>query len=359
VTLSVLLRSILKKKISVTVTALSEPEETDESSPPAAWTGAAGMHATIAELGRQTGSMKLASTALVRNIAKGALSPATIQRAAKAMPEGSFRFVKNLGRGNFTLADQVVGRVGEHAGLMARKLPTQALDSIPKEFGPLAKQVNQLNARHGRFYQAPPIAPYAGVTPQGAFQQMAEGRVWHMPRGLKKQVTDLHEGNVGPRGQVIDFGTESGAANIASKLMRPRIDAGAVMPSSNNDLFGNLDVMMPKAVRDQVQPAVERSNNLVRRYWATPSTERQQYLDGLTAGAPDRKIKYLGELSAAQQHARANADTAPMKPGFRDALKMLYYDWMTRPRAERFATAGAAGAAAAGGYGLYNYARHR
>lgn len=74
---------------------------------------------------------KHASTALIRRMQQGLLSPHTIQRAAAAMPEGKFRFVKNLGRGQFSVADQVVGNFGQGAaGQAVRKMPTTHVSPV-------------------------------------------------------------------------------------------------------------------------------------------------------------------------------------------------------------------------------------
>ena len=128
---------------------------------------------TVAELGRLLGRQSLvkeASTALVRRIAQGLLSPKSIQRAAQAMPEGSFRFVKNLGRGQFSLADKVVGNVGGHAGEMVRKVATHADLAPNQEYGPLKKLIVGYNAAYSKRSGGNPIAPYVDVNPRLRFR---------------------------------------------------------------------------------------------------------------------------------------------------------------------------------------------
>src|ERR1700739_1003079 len=136
---------------------------------------------------------KEASTALVRMIQAGKLGPATIQRAAQAFAPGKFRFLQNLGRGQFSLADKVVGNLGGTAGEMVRKLPTRLGATPVEEYGPLQKLITALNekfpvAPHPALPTTPvgpAIAPFTHVGPQGGFQQLATARVPKIPHDLR------------------------------------------------------------------------------------------------------------------------------------------------------------------------------
>lgn len=239
---------------------------------------------------------KLASTALTRRIAQGVLSPKAINQAASAMPQGSFRFLGNLGRGQFSLADKVVGNMGPGAvGQMVRKVPTRAVSGgIEGQFGPLASHITDLNKQFSRFYQANPIAPYAHVGPRGAFQQLADGRVWRLPQGLRKSITDLHQGNIGPRGQVFDFASK---AHAPLPWGTPVIDPASGFSITTDkgrrlidDLMANRQVVRAvgdshlrqtptgQAVLSNMAGQQRFSDNLIRRYWGSNAKERSRIL---------------------------------------------------------------------------------
>ena len=181
---------------------------------------------------------KGASTALVRRILKGTLSPKTITRAATAMPAGKFRFLNHLGEGQFNLADKVVGNVGGYSGVMARKLPNRYNPSYVEDGKSLKNIIDRFNSRmeHRRFGgtpgQTPLIAPIIESNPKGVFQQLSTGNVpmktytrkelsnidvrlpysrMHFTqanprqmRAVNRNFMDLHQGNYGVRGQIHD-----------------------------------------------------------------------------------------------------------------------------------------------------------
>lgn len=302
----------------------------------------------ITRLAHEAAMVKVGSTALTRRIAKGVLSPQTIQRAAAAMPKGKFRFIRNLGRGQFNLADEVVGNVGGHAGRMVRKIPTQALPSAGHEFQSINNTVNQLNRRYGRTWYgakrpSPPIAPYHHVGDQGAFQDLATGTVT-LPWGLKRKLRDLHSGNVGPRGQVLDFGLRrrsgiSGSTPTPHDEMwrHPRIDQGATV--GGKDLLGNVPEASP------LQQYLPYSNNMIRRYWGLKPGQRPEFRAQLNDDLARRSVElqrdHFGYMDLLKRQLQ-NASTVPFVP-------------QGMPTWKKRALMGGTGlGAAGGGYGLYS-----
>jgi hypothetical protein len=236
---------------------------------------------------------------LVRQIAKGALSPQSIQRAAAAMPAGKFRFVNNLGRGQFNIADRVVGNVGGHAGEMVRKLPTRQVGDVAEEYAPFRSLIDNYNQQYqpGAFQRAwgfvrgrqpaVPIAPYVAANARGGFQQLATGHA-SPPRALTKQLDDLHSGNIGPHGQIIDFTprfdtrkmglTPTPFTPLGQQFQRKLIDpVGHIGMKPQFDIFGNMKLDAPRNVRQVLTPELPRSNDLVRKYWALPAAQRAQW----------------------------------------------------------------------------------
>lgn len=266
---------------------------------------------TIAELGRLAAiqTVKQASTALVRRIAKGLLSPQTVQRAAQAMPQGSFRFVKNLGRGQFSLADQVVGNIGGTAGQMVRKLPTHSNITPASEYGPLKKIISHYNDRYRDASGGNPIAPFLGVNNKGAFQALAHEAVTP-PKALTDRLSDLHPGNFGPNGQILDFGLSNSSSfkPILGDLLsfeRQRIDPSVLASAADIknrggfDFIANLATATPE-VQSLMRPLNQRVDNNIRRFWATPAHQQQAYADHLNATAgPARQRMVRGMMSAA------------------------------------------------------------
>lgn len=241
--------------------------------------------------------VKCASTALIRAIRQGLLSPASITRAARAMPPGKFRFVSNAGRGQFSLADKVVGNMGGRAGEMIRKIPTRQVGSAGAEHSGVKKLVDELNTRFapGALHQAvsrvmgkgnvaDPIAPYLHVGDKGAFQAMASGRVPHLPKQLTDGLTDLHSGNIGPAGQIFDFGLKannalgvgSSVSPLKTQFGQQFIDplSGMGNRASGMDIFANIGANSQPATRAALEAAVPQSNNLIRRYWGVAPQAR-------------------------------------------------------------------------------------
>lgn len=217
---------------------------------------------------------KTASTALVRAISRGLSEPA-INRAAAAMPAGKFRFVAPLGRGQFSLADKVVGNVGGIQGLLARKMPTRAVPTPAVEYRPMQRITNQLNQQYAVPGQPPPIAPFVQVSPKGGFQQLATAQVTP-PAELKRRLSDLHSGNVGPGGQIIDYGVEYGGdylkgnkpPTVGSLLGYPILRPDKQV-AVREDILGNIG-QRGVPFKNISQQALGQSNNFIRKYWSTP-----------------------------------------------------------------------------------------
>lgn len=164
-------------------------------------------------------SSKVASTALVKAIRLGKLSPESIARAASTMPEGKFRYLSHLGTGQFTAADKVLGSVGGFSGEMVRKMPIRYSPDYVAEGVAIKQFIDKLNTNAAKrlahsnpssyYYQtgASPIAPILGVASHGVFQRVANAvpmKSKGIIRYLNRRVEDLHPGNYGPKGQVFD-----------------------------------------------------------------------------------------------------------------------------------------------------------
>lgn len=269
---------------------------------------------------------KHASTALVRRMSKGLLSPATVQRAAGAMAPGKFRTVNNLGRGQFSLADRVVGNVGGHAGEMVRKLPTRRVADASRDYADVKRISDHYNQQFSPSQQflrqhgataGPPIAPYVAADSKGGFQQLATAHA-EMPPLLRTQLTDVHPGNIGPNGQVLDYGL-SQQAQLPAGIPRPRSISdqmgdklisrfGEDPHNAGEDLLANLAVSMPSthpttlSRRQAAQAAIPESNNAIRRYWALPPEARAAYLAKQDA-VPSHHMRQLQTTRAMEADA--------------------------------------------------------
>lgn len=330
---------------------------------------------------------KTASTALVRRIAQGALSPAAINRAASAMQPGKFRYLKTLGRGQFSLADEVVGNVGGQAGRMVRKVPTQALSSPAEEYAPLKDLSDFWNHKYtnsplrrltravtGAPKPDPPIAPFNAVTDKGGFQQLATGNVPKLPWGLKRKLGDQHAGNVGPKGQVIDFSVEGNTprgirspTSILDAFQRPRIDTATTIPTDHGgayDLLGNIP--SGSAASQTVAPYLQRSNNLVRKFWSMPPAQRQQFHEQLSRGTPQRKAEFMRQYTSVPAPANDPLRTAPHVPESQISTAAhgpprqigMWTDFKYDPKPYLFAGGVGAGATGGVGYGGYKLYQH-
>lgn len=242
-------------------------------------------------------SAKTASTAFSRRVQAGELSPESVQRASSAMPEGQFRFVKHLGQGQFSLADQVVGNVGGHAGEMARKMPIRYTPSYLQE-GQATKQfadtVNENYAKRRQFNGLPatdpPIAPYVASTEKGLFQRLATGTVPNIQKDpyVPERVVDLHPENMGKGGQILDasprsiphmFRIEKGVKRIGEALDRVKAGMPTIGDTMHRPIIGGaVNSISPK----------DNSRVLARRLDSRGRDSVRRVLSGDPAGYTER-----------------------------------------------------------------------
>ncbi len=313
---------------------------------------------------------KTAAPAWMRQYVAGKLSPASVSRIAQSMAPGTFRTAGNLGRGQFNLADEVVGNVGGFAGPMVRKLPTQlpysqlygktlteatalphlATDAIglPAVGSPtkaMAREAvspadyyrdllgvtDELNLRHGQS-GAEPIVPIHDVNDKGLFQQLADrfGPKVNRPEVLDRQLSDVHGANVSPRNQIMDLTARPGA-RWESRVpgndpVAGRIDPGTLYSPELGAGYIDRVANLPKLLKEMspgVRSVVDRSNNTIRRYWGSPEN-RLDTLARAAAAAPTRRA----ELTAAIQAVRPAYDRA-MFIGQWPAFMQPLIKWLT------------------------------
>jgi hypothetical protein len=250
---------------------------------------------------------KEASTALVRAIQAGKLAAPSIQRAAKAMAPGKFRFLGNLGRGQFNVADKVVGNVGGHAGEMVRKLPAHAYVDPQDAYKGLKEFVDKANKQLPTATGVPAVAPYTAVNSRGAFQRIGnqsihtpesfaknlaeESRSLGVPKGWLNQdaiakmpaegaanlMGDLHPGNIGPGGQIIDFAAPGigWAPNTARRISSDTARLSDRIP-------GGWDTMANVTDPTRKQLAQNNGiNNSIRAFYAQSPAQRAAAIPSL------------------------------------------------------------------------------
>lgn len=268
---------------------------------------------------------KLSSTALVRRILAGRLSPATVQRAAAAMPDGSFRTLGHLGQGQFNLADKVVGNVGGHAGVMARKLPIRRFDGYVEEGQRLKQITDRFNAEHAPvstletvaqrlnpirrtpIHSDPPIAPIVASTPKGLFQQLSTGKPIHTAdteRKLRRTFYDLHDGNKGPFGQYHDAQPIQGVPELFEMGRRPSLWSRRI----TGQLPKSLDTDAINAVRRMYS-----NESLAKPYNLRAINTRQRYVNA-TLPAEMRSIEAMRQQSFRKAVQRNAAHSTPASP---------------------------------------------
>lgn len=267
----------------------------------------------------ETVRYKAASTALVRAIRAGKLSPETIERAAQAMPAGIFRYIKHLGRGQYNVADQVVGNVGGRAGEMVRKLPTHKFENPQDSYATIKTFVDAINARAKPFTKNPLIAPYITVNERGAFQHLGNAEVplnpllgnkqTNIPANIIYRLADLHPGNFGPNGQIVDFigkdtqwaGNVKGR-NLHKMIMKGHLPTRAVrVDGSPGFNFG-----VSPDTRGNT-PAGLKFNNDVRRYYHTLTPAQRVADNALTHAEYAARDRNLHGLPEAADTAALNA----------------------------------------------------
>jgi hypothetical protein len=259
------------------------------------------------------GLTKAATTALVRQILRGTLSPSSITRAATAMRPGTVRQVKNLGHGSFNLADLMVGNVGGKPGLSVRKLPLRAT-SLERENrlsrlasgrieqmqpGVVAKHI-PTDGRKGVFQEYGTKQVVPGWTPeasrqgkyfQGHIQSHADASRFY-ENLVSKGVNDIRPSNLGPGGQLIDYQLRVGNKHrlLAGETRGPELSRSAAFqknmpairvakrPQGWRDLPAPQKADIEKQFQEarRVQDAdwakyhkltEQRLPNFVRKYW--------------------------------------------------------------------------------------------
>lgn len=334
-------------------------------------------------------AVKAASTALIRMIRAGKLSAPSIARAAQGMDPGQFRFLRNLGRGQFNMADEVVGNVGNVTGQLVRKLPAHAYSEPQDAYKGLKSFVDQTNQQIPTPSGAPLIAPYEAVNSRGAFQQLAN-RTIHTPRSLDDAVAatardygipksfldrdsvarlplpealrtldDLHPGNIGPGGQIIDFTAPKSGLGWAPRTAQ-RVSTSGIAPNPTH-IPGGFDELANLADRTPAQQAQYNAvNNSIRRFYAQPTAVRQNYPGAVPrmAGMPTQPMAatqtWRPQPHAAQRALQQTLDQHPPVSNWQPPQPR-------RPSNMRRIAPYVAGGAAAGGGGglLYDYIRSR
>jgi hypothetical protein len=239
---------------------------------------------------------KPASVALVRRMAQGLLSPATIQRAASIMPAGSVRSVgtfgnvtrasgpsATLGHGMLNLADRVVGNLGGgQAGEFVRKLPLRTLPTssanMQAHYQPLVDMSRAVEQRYGGNV----IAPYVQATNRGGFQVLDRPGIAPRPsisgnQAYRMGIDDVRSDNLGPSGRIIDW--SSGPFNT------PKVFGHGFGGAASTGVSSSPPLVVPTEPEGSffrniiTRPYEPSEMNQIRRHWfgnrpvsATPST---------------------------------------------------------------------------------------
>lgn len=289
---------------------------------------------------------KTASTAFVRRIRQGLLSPQSITRVAQTMPDNKFRTIGYLGEGQFTLADRVVGNVGGYAGEMVRKMSNRLAPNYVAEGEKLKQLTDQFNRRmqHRRYGgtkdQTPLLAPIIESNPKGVFQHLSIGKVpmvhyadipqsdmrrtlvENLPgypdvahanprqwKALHRSFRDLHEGNYGVAGQIHDA-----QPNRKNLLLDSSIKTQFTRPIFGKTRAGRLhhrslgDKRRANATRAVYSDNAIQQNAFDRRLLAMKiSTDGQNIGEGWLA----RELQEAVDSAASQARQVARRDAYP------------------------------------------------
>lgn len=281
---------------------------------------------------------KEAAPRYVKEMQKGKLSRDAVKRIAQSLPEGTFRTVKNLGRGQFNIADEIIGNIGGTADKMVRKLPAHAYVSPELAYAGLKDFVDEQNAKHPTETGAPAIAPFKEVGRRGAIQEFGDKPIWHDPAQhsrtdwdgsryvlhhpeLWRDVIDMHRLNLGPGGQVIDptardqsvGWSPDNAKRISGRTRSDNIPGGRDVLANTNwkEEVAKAQAEHQSNIRWQKQYADElrRGKELGARPWALQRTK--DLLDNFT-----RRVRSSAdalELVRAQQKENNKINTAARK----------------------------------------------
>lgn len=173
-------------------------------------------------------AVKLAAPKWIQLLRSGALSPAALQKITTAMPPGRHRFVKPLGKGSYQQADLLAGNMAGQPGLMARKIPLKQLhpetfDNYKTDLLDTSKILEKQFPGNFAQYRSDPKVPgilqdygvgdpFKGTWPNNPGNFYSNG-VPNVPKPIIDKISDirrvgvqdLHMGNFGPKGQIIDF----------------------------------------------------------------------------------------------------------------------------------------------------------
>ena len=217
---------------------------------------------------------KQASTALVRRMAKGMVSPASVSRAAKAMPEGKFRTIGDIGTGAFTTADRVVGNVGGHAGEMVRKMLYRDSPNYVAEGKAMQSFIAKLNDTHRKRVMfntgkstEPIVAPILDSNSKGVFQRLADGKPHpDQFKILSRRAEDLGH-NAGRSGQYFDVAPNRFAERYLQHNLGNRFAPGV---PTNAELFTRTPLSQAESVHYGLgkhgPPKINFKNNVRRLY---------------------------------------------------------------------------------------------
>ncbi len=254
---------------------------------------------------------KTAAPAWVRQIQRGLLSPQAVHRVASSLPAGKFRFLSNLGRGQFNVADKVVGNVGGHAGEMVRKLPSHAYTDASLAYTGLKPFVDRVNRLVPTRTGKPLVAPYLETGSKGAFQRLGNEDVGELPMSARHYLSDLHDGNLGPRGQVLDFAVQGHGLGWAPKAAR-RVSDLSIDPTIMK-IPGGADLATMQPANNMLN---RRINNAVRNFYHAPADVRQRF-PGVTNISPEPTTvtipSQFPETAPYRPRSSATKETSPLQ----------------------------------------------
>lgn len=267
------------------------------------------LYAAAAHRNRQHPQEKQAAPKWVKLLRQGKLSPAATNRIAReSLEPGKYRQVRELGRGQFSLADDVVANVGDTPGRMVLKQPTRAPQPghppMQTQYKKVQEATEALNRQFQLPGQPPPIAPVHQVTPRGMYQAKADAKV-EVPEELEKLLADIRGShNRGPGGQIYDFDFEKtkktplkpqGWRHTSELFKLTPIDQP--VPGKSRDVYGNLAEELGKKPTPAQLKALKRSDDLVRKYNAAKTDqERAKIFAQIVATAPQRAEPIVSAL---------------------------------------------------------------
>lgn len=220
------------------------------------------------------------------------------------------------------------------SGLMVHKLPTRydylrsthepymTNSGMQKRFLEEAEYSKGLNQLHTAQGQVPPISPTIAVNRRGSFSRIGnlkpDTKMDADQFASKYELRDVHDGNVGPRGQIFDYLAPGKELDWHLPLISPETaelsrTSGMVSPKFwGRDTLGNLGTELPtvtKARGQEMLRAANRKNNDVRRFWN--SSDQHGVVDGITNRL---KTEHTNQARRSYEQIERNqlAGTTPM-----------------------------------------------